>query len=874
MKVALFTSVLFAACQLATAQIAPDPFVYPSREVETQYGISMQPYDKLAWMAEGKIGLFIHWGLYAGPARGEWYQENNGIPPERYAVLARPESGAEYFDASQFNAADYTALARRLGARYITFTSQHHDGYALFDESYNDFNSMRTHGRDFLREMTDACRAAGLRVGVYKTLINWRYPGYYDVTGTDCAPNKFGYVTDPAHKANARLLKEELYSLTRDIVTKYGRIDLIFWDGGWLGQRKHDADAAFFWEPGLYLDSANEWPVGAPYIERDTEGKPLGLMGMVRKYQPDVITNSRSGWMGDFLNEEGIKSVTGPIRNGIVEKCFAIAPAAGKTDILASPAWGYATSMEDPALLLPLEDMERLLADCMARNMCYCINVGPDRFGRIPAPVNERLSALGAWIGRYSDAIYGTVGGPWQPEDGKWGFCHKGDVIYVWLHAGTAYDTFALPELRRGLRVVDAWNLGNGQKVGFAQDGTRTTLKELGLDGSEISVIAVRLDQSIDTVPPIAERINYFQIANYDEGKIPAYTLPDPLLREDGTPVRRARQWKKRRAEIYDLAQREMYGRMPVRPREEHFEVLSTDPAALGGLATEKRVRICLTADGSVAYEMKLFIPNGARRPVPAFLGLTFGKNDAWPAEMVLRAGYALGTVAYEDIALDKSKATANGVLPFGYSEVRERPVEGEWGTIAAWAWGLSRALDYLEKDPAVNAKKVAAIGHSRLGKVALWAAASDPRFAMAVSNDSGCCGAALSRRRIGETFAAVCQYSPQWFSPSFRKYRFDEDSLPIDQHEILALIAPRPLYIASATEDEWSDPKGEFLSAQEASPVYELLGYKGLVSDGFPAPDTPLQEGRIAYHIRTGAHGMTPWDWQQYLSYADKWLK
>ncbi|MBQ9476167.1 MAG: alpha-L-fucosidase [Bacteroidales bacterium] len=873
MKVRICLLTLVAAMQLAGAQAAPDPFVYPSREIETQYGVSMQPYGKLAWMAEGKIGLFIHWGLYAGPAKGEWYQENNGIPPEEYAALSRPESGEEYFDASQFDAADYTALAKRLGARYVTFTSQHHDGYALFDGSYNDFNSMRTHGRDFLREMTDACREAGLRVGVYKTLINWRYPGYYDVTGEDCARNRFGYVTDPAHKANARVLKEELYSLTRDIVTRYGRIDLIFWDGGWLGQRNHDADAAFFWEPGLYLDPANEWPLGGAYTERDGDGKALGLMGMVRKYQPDVITNSRSGWMGDFRNEEGIQPVTGPIRNGLVEKCFTIAPAAGRTDILASPAWGYSASMEDPALLLPLDEMKRLLADCMVRNMCYCINVGPDRFGRIPGPVNERLSALGTWIGRYADAIYGTVGGPWQPEDGKWGYCHKGDVIYLWLHAGAAYDSFALPPLRPGLRVVEAWKLGGG-KVGFTQNGTRATLRGLGVDGSDISVIAVRLDRSIDADPPIAERINYFQIANYDEGKIPAYTLPDPLVDEDGNAVRNARQWKKRRAGIYELAQREMYGRMPARPREEHFRVLSTDPAAFGGLATAKRVRIYLTADESVAFDMTLWIPNGVRRPAPAFLGLTFGADDVWPAETVLRTGYALGTVAYEDIALDKSKAGVNGVLPFGYAEERERPVEGEWGTVAAWAWGLSRALDYLETDPAVNARKVAVIGHSRLGKVALWAAASDTRFAMAVSNDSGCCGAALSRRRIGETLAAVCQYSPQWFSPSFRKYRSDEDSLPFDQHEILALIAPRPLYVASASEDDWSDPRGEFLSARAASPVYERLGYRGLVGEEFPAADTPLQEGRIAYHVRSGAHGMTGWDWQQYLRFADRWLK
>lgn len=873
MKSPLLLPLLLAIGTMASAQALPDSFVYPTREVETQYDVTMQPYDKISWMVQDKIGLFVHWGLYAGPAKGEWYQENNGIPPEQYAILATPAAGDEYFDASAFDAHAITALAKRLGARYITFTSQHHDGYALFDESYNDFNSVRTHGRDFLREFTDACREDGLHVGIYKTLINWRYPGYYDVTGEDCAPNRFGYVTDPAHKANARLLKEELYSLTRDIVTKYGKIDLIFWDGGWLGQRNHDPDAAFFWEPSLHLDPANEWPVGEQYIERDEEGKPLGLMGMVRKYQPDVVTNSRCGWLGDFKNEEGIRPVTGPIREGIVEKCFAIAPSYGKTDILSSPAWGYAESMENPDLLLPLEDMKRILADCMARNMNFCINLGPDRFGRIPGPVNERLTALGEWIARYSEAIYGTIGGPWQPEDGKWGYCHKGNKIYVWLHAGTPYTEFHLPALDGGLRVMDARVIGGG-RVGFTQDGSDVWLTRLGIDGSDISVIEITLDRSIDRTPAIAERINYFQIANYDESKIPEYHLPDPLVREDGTPVSRASQWKARRAEIYELAQQEMYGHMPPRPATEHFLVYAENPDAFGGLATMKKVHICLDAEEKITFDLTLYIPNGVRRPVPAFLGLTFGASDRWPWEQILRAGYAVGAVAYQDITLDRSKGPVNGVLPYGLHVDPTHAVEGEWGTVAAWAWGLSRALDYLEVEKAVDAKKVISIGHSRNGKVSLWAAAADTRFAMAVANDSGCCGAALSRRRIGETFAAVCQYSPQWFSPSFHKYRYDEDSLPIDQHEIIALMAPRPIYIASATEDEWADPHGEFLSACEATPVYELLGVPGLIQDGYPAPDSPLQQGRIAYHVRTGPHGMTTWDWEQYIKFADRWVK
>ena len=475
-----------------------DPFVFPKREIASQYGITMQPDSTIRWMSDGKIGLFVHWGLYSGPGYGEWLMENKGIPPEEYRKLAYPEAGEEYFDAADFDAGEITALAKRLGARYITFTSQHHDGYALFDSKYmNSFTSVQTLNRDFTREFVDACRAAGLRVGLYKTLINWRYPGYYDWTGTDCKRNKFGYTTDPSHKENARLLKEELYANTRQLITEYGKIDLIFWDGGWLGQTRHDADAAFFWEPGMYLDPSNEWPVNPYFTEKDENGRALGLMGMVRKYQKDVVTNSRCGWIGDFGNEEGVGEVTGPIRNGVVEKCFAIAPTLGQTDILRHPAWGYSKSMEDPSLVMPLEDMKRIFADCMMRNIVYCINLGPDRHGRIPAPINDRLSALGEWIAARSEAVYGTVGGPWQPANGKYGFCHKGNVIYVWLQAGTAYSSFTLPQLRKGLKVKNVRKVGGEGRVRFSQSGTRVRLSGLGIDGSDITVLAVELDKEI-----------------------------------------------------------------------------------------------------------------------------------------------------------------------------------------------------------------------------------------------------------------------------------------------------------------------------------------------------------------------------------------
>ena len=223
----------------------------PKREVKSDRGVDMQPDKKMQWMLDDKLGMFIHWGLYAGPAKGEWYMENNGIKPEEYRKLAYPGSGDLYFDAKDFNADKWVTLAKKTGMRYMNMVTQHHDGYALFESKYmNAFTSKQTHNRDFVKEYIEACRKQGLRVGIYKTLINWRFPGYYDVTGTDMKPNKFGYKTDAAHKENARLMKEELYCQVKELVTNYGKIDQLFWDGGWLGQKGSDADAAYLWESG------------------------------------------------------------------------------------------------------------------------------------------------------------------------------------------------------------------------------------------------------------------------------------------------------------------------------------------------------------------------------------------------------------------------------------------------------------------------------------------------------------------------------------------------------------------------------------------------------------------------------------------------
>lgn len=371
----------------------------------------------------------------------------------------------------------------------------------------------------------------------------------------------------------------------------------------------------------------------------------------------------------------------------------------------------------------------------------------------------------------------------------------------------------------------------------------------------------------------------------YREEDVPPYTIPDPLTCADGTKVTTREQWEQKgRPETLELFRKYVYGRSPVSAHVA-TEVIATDDKAMEGKATHKTVRITVSdTPGAKAFsfEAHVMVPNGLKGPAPAFLLINnrpvssadptrMTKNDFWPAEEIVGRGYAAAVFQTQDVDPDKNgpEARAKGVRAVVSSPGKEG--EDAWGTIAAWAWGASRVLDYLQTDPSIDGKRVAVVGHSRGGKTALWAAAEDRRFAMACSNDSGCTGAALNRRVFGETVAIINKGFPYWFCGNFHKYDNKESELPVDQNQLIACIAPRAVCVASADQDLWADPRGEFLSLAHATPVYALYG-NPVIGDGeMPALEKPLERGKVHYHVRRGVHNLTAYDWGCYLDFADR---
>ena len=372
--------------------------------------------------------------------------------------------------------------------------------------------------------------------------------------------------------------------------------------------------------------------------------------------------------------------------------------------------------------------------------------------------------------------------------------------------------------------------------------------------------------------------------ANYDESKVPPYTLPDVLKTTTNRAVRDKATWEKvRRPEIINLFEENVYGQMPKAYDRLTYSIKNEKAGAMGGKATLKEVVIeVVHKNKPVKINLVLFVPTRPKKPVPVFLLINnrgkentdpsrAKKSDFWPAEMVIDSGYAIAAFHVSDLAPDDTTTYVNGVLQL-YPE--QLTADDGMRAIGAWSWGASRVLDYFEKETAIDAKKVAVVGHSRGGKASLWAAAEDQRFALCFTNCSGNTGAALSRRQFGETVNRINTVFPHWFAKNYKKFNKNVNALPVDQHMLIAAVAPRPVYATNATKDLWADPTGTFLSLKQAEKVYALYGIKANLPANPPAVNQPVLNSQLGYHIREGEHNLTAYDWSNFIKFANPHFK
>jgi hypothetical protein len=388
---------------------------------------------------------------------------------------------------------------------------------------------------------------------------------------------------------------------------------------------------------------------------------------------------------------------------------------------------------------------------------------------------------------------------------------------------------------------------------------------------------------------------------NYDEAKVGDYTLPDPLVDNDGSRVTNRETWfARRRPEILETYCNQIFGRSPTAGTNVTFNVWESSTNALGGTAVRKQIEINFSGTPAGPFAHLLLYTPAGKVAAPTFLCLQFNGNYTvaddpaiaifpgwdwktkvvampknpgrgfsarnWEIAETLARGYGIAFICYQEIEPDLPGGTG---LKYGVRKNFPTPADHDWGAISAWAWGASRALDYLQTDRDVDAQRVIVFGHSRLGKTALWAGAQDARFAGVIANCSGEMGAALSRRDFGETVDDVCKHFSYWMAPAFQQYSNHWQALPVDSHCLISLIAPRPLFLNTGSEDRWGDPHGEFLAARAATPIYELLGKTGITETNFPAFDQPLQHD-IWFNCHKGKHDVLPSDWDKFLNFAD----
>lgn len=369
---------------------------------------------------------------------------------------------------------------------------------------------------------------------------------------------------------------------------------------------------------------------------------------------------------------------------------------------------------------------------------------------------------------------------------------------------------------------------------------------------------------------------------NYDETKVPPYSLPDPFVTQKGEIVTNPQAWEfVRRPEIIGLFENHVYGQVPKDFDAINFHLAHEDKAAMDGKAHLKEVDITVTRNGNnVSIRLILFLPTARTTPSPVFLLINHRdhenmdptrqvKMDFWPAEKLIERGYAAAVFHVEDVSDDNKDTFKEDILKKLYPE--QLQLADGMRALGSWAWGAMRVMDYFERDPDIDATKAGVVGHSRGGKASLWTGAQDPRWAITVSNDSGCGGAAISRRKFGETVERINTNFPYWFTDNFKTYNDNEDALPVDQHLLISSIAPRAVYVASAVEDEWADPKGEFLSLKLGTRVHrDIYNLPVDLPAQLPEINQPSHFPYVGHHIRAGKHNLTAYDWEQFMDFAD----
>lgn len=393
-----------------------------------------------------------------------------------------------------------------------------------------------------------------------------------------------------------------------------------------------------------------------------------------------------------------------------------------------------------------------------------------------------------------------------------------------------------------------------------------------------LAMVLAGCDSSGSNVPDNGDD-NGIPAPIYEESAVPEYALPSLLTANDGDSVTTPGEWwNQRRPQLLSRFRAHVYGQLPPTPPTVRVELHSSDQSALDGRALRRRVTLHFTdRPEGPALDLLVFVPKEAKGPVPIFAGLNLRGNrtvlprNTWPVTTIIDRGYGLVVAYYGDLFPDRPDGFNESMYQIHATEYDS--TGGNWSALSAWAWGFHRMVDYAVQTDAIDSDRVIAVGHSRLGKAALWAGATDRRLAAVVDNASGHGGSALFRRRYGRRIVHIDAGFPHWFRDRFSQYRENESALPVDQHQLLALMAPRPVLVSAKTKDRKADPKGMFVSTKHASPAWTVLGHQGLATRTMPKPDAPVLS-RAGYHFRSGDHSLRPVDWTVFLDHADRHVR